>query len=59
MIRQTVWPWSPDSNRKVSGEPGAVQFFLEINRKLNPEQVKYDIVDSYGKLMELVGILHQ
>lgn len=25
MIRQTVWPWSPDSNRKVSGEPGAVQ----------------------------------
>jgi type III restriction enzyme len=37
----------------------ARKFFLKINQKLNPEQVKYDVVDSYGKLMELVGILHQ
>ncbi len=37
----------------------ARKFFLEINRKLNPEHVKYDVVDSYGKLIELVGILHR
>lgn len=35
----------------------ARRFFDEINRKINPENVKYDVVNSYGKLMELVGVL--
>ncbi len=34
----------------------ARKFFDEINRKINPENVKYDVVDSYGKLMDVVGI---
>ncbi len=34
----------------------ARKFFDEINRKINPEHVKYDVVTSYGKLMEIVGI---
>ena len=34
----------------------ARKFFDEINRKINPEHVKYDVVTSYGKLMELVGV---
>jgi type III restriction enzyme len=33
----------------------ARKFFEEINRKIDPEQVKYDVVTSYGKLMEIVG----
>ena len=33
----------------------ARKFFKEINRKINPENVTYDVVNSYGKLMELVG----
>lgn len=33
----------------------ARKFFEEINRKINPENVKYDVVTSYGKLMEIVG----
>lgn len=33
----------------------ARKFFGEINRKINPEHVQYDVVDSYGKLMEVVG----
>ncbi|MDB2613597.1 DEAD/DEAH box helicase family protein [Chlamydiales bacterium] len=33
----------------------ARKFFDEINRKINPEHVKYDVVTSYGKLMEVVG----
>lgn len=33
----------------------ARKFFDEINRKINPENVKYDVVNSYGKLMEIVG----
>ena len=33
----------------------ARKFFAEINRKIDPEHVKYDVVDSYGKLMEIVG----
>ncbi len=32
----------------------ARKFFDEINRKYAPENVKYDVVDSFGKLMELV-----
>ncbi|SFM80855.1 type III restriction-modification system endonuclease [Methanolobus profundi] len=32
----------------------ARKFFDEINHKINPENVKYDVVDSYGKLMEIV-----
>ena len=34
----------------------ARKFFDEINRKITPENVKYDVVDSYGKLMEVVGM---
>ena len=33
----------------------ARKFFDEINRKINPENVTYDVVDSFGKLMEIVG----
>ena len=32
----------------------ARKFFEAINRKFAPENVKYDVVDSFGKLMELV-----
>jgi len=34
----------------------ARKFFAEINRKIDPEHVKYDVVTSYEKLMELVGM---
>ena len=34
----------------------AQKFFAEINRTINPEHVKYDVVNSYGKLMEIVGV---
>lgn len=33
----------------------ARKFFDEINRRINPENVTYDVVDSFGKLMEIVG----
>lgn len=33
----------------------ARKFFDEINRTMNPENIKYDVVNSFGKLMELVG----
>ena len=33
----------------------ARRFFDEINRRVDPEQVRYDVVESYGKLMELVA----
>lgn len=32
----------------------ARKFFDDINEKFAPEHVKYDVVDSFGKLMELV-----
>ena len=32
----------------------ARKFFDEINKKYAPENVKYDVVNSFGKLMELV-----
>jgi type III restriction enzyme len=32
----------------------ARKFFDEINRKFAPENVRYDVVDNFGKLMELV-----
>lgn len=32
----------------------ARKFFYEINKKFAPENVKYDVVDSFGKLMEVV-----
>ena len=32
----------------------ARKFFDDINRKSAPEQVKYDVVDSYGRLMEIL-----
>jgi type III restriction enzyme len=34
----------------------ARKFFAEISRKINPEHVKYDVVTSYGKLMEIIGV---
>jgi len=34
----------------------ARKFFDAINEKINPKNVKYDVVDSYGKLMEIVGL---
>ena len=34
----------------------ARKFFEEINRRIDPEHVKYDVVTSYGKLMEIVGV---
>lgn len=34
----------------------AQKFFEEINRKIDPEHVKYDVVDSYAKLMDIVGL---
>ncbi len=32
----------------------ARKFFDEMNRRYAPENVKYDVVDSFGKLMEIV-----
>lgn len=32
----------------------ARKFFAQLNDKISEEKVKYDVVDSYGKLMELV-----
>ncbi|WP_281047830.1 hypothetical protein [Syntrophotalea carbinolica] len=32
----------------------ARRFFENLNEKLKPEHVKYSVVDSFGKLMELV-----
>ena len=32
----------------------ARKFFDEINKKYSPDNVKYDVVNSFGKLMELV-----
>ena len=34
----------------------ARKFFEEINRRINREHVKYDVVTSFGKLMEIVGM---
>ena len=34
----------------------AKKFFEEINRRINPKHVKYDVVTSYEKLMEIVGM---
>ena len=34
----------------------ARKFFDEVNRKINPKNVKYDVVNSYEKLMEIVGV---
>ena len=34
----------------------ARKFFDELNLKINQENVKYDVVNSYGILMELVGV---
>ena len=34
----------------------ARKFFAEVNRKIDSKHVKYDVVTSYGKLMEIVGM---
>ncbi len=37
----------------------AQKFFAEVNRKIEPEHVQYSVVESYAKLMEIVGgVLH-
>ena len=33
----------------------ARKFFAELNKKIDADKVKYDVVDSYGKLRELVS----
>jgi len=33
----------------------AMKYFDEINKKLNPETVKYAVIDSYSRLMEIVN----
>lgn len=33
----------------------ARKFFKTINHKVNQESIKYDVVTSYGKLMEIIG----
>jgi len=33
----------------------ARKFFAELNSRVDSEQVKYDVVTDYGKLMEIVG----
>ena len=33
----------------------ARKFFAEINRRIDPDRVKYDVVDSFGRLLEIVG----
>jgi type III restriction enzyme len=33
----------------------ARKFFEQISNKINPEDVKYDVVNSFGKLMEIVS----
>lgn len=32
----------------------ARRFFEEMSRRFAPENVKYDVVDSFGRLMEVV-----
>jgi type III restriction enzyme len=32
----------------------ARKFFAEMNRRFAPEKVRYDVIDSFGKLMEVV-----
>lgn len=32
----------------------ARKFFDEMNRRYAPENVRYDVVDSFGRLMEIV-----
>ncbi|MBI9112383.1 type III restriction-modification system endonuclease [Maridesulfovibrio ferrireducens] len=34
----------------------ARKFFEEINRTITPKNVKYDVVNSYSKLMDVVGV---
>ncbi|WP_461210379.1 type III restriction-modification system endonuclease [Desulfocurvus sp. DL9XJH121] len=37
----------------------ARKFFDQINQQISPEHVKYDVVDSFGKLMQVVGVQKQ
>ena len=34
----------------------ARKFFNELNHRINQDNVIYDVIDSYGKLMEVVNI---
>jgi type III restriction enzyme len=32
-----------------------VKFLEEINQRIEPDKVKYDVVTAFGKLMEIMG----
>ena len=34
----------------------ARKFFDKINQRIEADKVKYDVVDSYSRLMEIVGV---
>ena len=34
----------------------ARKYFDEINKRILHDQVKYDVVTDYGKLMDIVGV---
>ena len=34
----------------------ARKFFEKINQRISTDKVKYDVIDSYGRLMEVVGV---
>ena len=34
----------------------AEKFFEQISRKVDPERVRYGVVNSYERLMEIVGV---
>lgn len=34
----------------------AHKFFDKMNQRISTDKVKYDVIDSYGRLMELVGV---
>jgi len=44
-----------ENEKKIKFECGR-KFFDEDNRRINPDNVKYDVVSSFGKLMEIAGI---
>ncbi|MCY4644549.1 MAG: DEAD/DEAH box helicase family protein [Bacteriovoracales bacterium] len=57
-VAETKGSMSSMELRKV--EEGKIEcakkFFNEINKKIDLDKVKYDVVDSYGKLMDIVGV---
>jgi len=47
------YEWYPVEKAKIKY---ARKIFDEINHKIDPKKVKYDVVDGYGKLMDIVGV---